>query len=84
MALSGRSSRSEPDADPPAQRSTPGPSPRWLAPAMTAFFVVGVLWIAASYILSPSVGFLAALGNWNLLIGFVLIGVGFALSTRWR
>jgi hypothetical protein len=59
-------------------------SPTWLAPAMVAFFVVGLLWIVVYYIAGNDVPGMSILGWWNVVVGFVLIGVGFVLATRWR
>ena len=28
--------------------------------------------------------FMDAMGNWNLVIGFGLLAVGFAFATKWR
>ncbi len=59
-------------------------SPPWLAPAMVAFFVVGLLWIVVWYIAGSDIPGMASLDWINVIIGFGLIGVGFVLSTRWR
>ena len=73
-----------------AARATPvkrGPSPRWLAPLMLALFGLGVLWLVVFYITQAGMGGLpgvSEIGNWNLLVGFGFIMVGFALSTQWR
>ncbi len=61
----------------------PESSPRWLVPAMLAFFIVGLLWIVLYY-LAPNLPVLSDLGSWNMLVGFGLIMVGFGLSTKWR
>ena len=60
---------------------------------MFGFMLVGLIWILTFYIsnqylplgtifveISPSLN----LGNWNLLIGFGLAMIGFAMSTRWK
>lgn len=59
------------------------PSPRWLVPVMLTCLIVGLLWIV-TYYLASGIPVMSDLGNWNLLIGFGLIMVGFGLSTRWR
>ena len=69
---------------PPKQSNAQRPSPPWLAPAMTTFFVLGVLWLAVFYITNNELPIMSDLGNWNLAVGFALIAAGFALSTRWR
>ena len=70
-----------------AAQQTPvhiGPKP-WLAPLMVTLLVLGLAWIVVFYIAGDQIGFMQSLGNLgNVLIGFVLIGVGFALSTKWR
>jgi uncharacterized membrane protein (DUF485 family) len=65
------------------KKATPTASPRWLVPVMLACFVLGLLWIVAYYI-APGMPVMSTLGNWNMLIGFGLIMVGFVLSTKWR
>ena len=66
-------------------QSTPEPteSPRWLAPVMLAAFLLGLAWIVVYYI-SQTKYPVPNLGAWNMGIGFVFVGIGFALATRWR
>ena len=60
-------------------------SPRWLVPVMVACFVIGLAWIVVYYVAGQDIAFMTTLGNfWNVAIGFGIISVGFALSTRWR
>ena len=61
-----------------------GPSPRWLAPLMLAMFGLGVLWLVVYYISEGDMPVAGALNDWNLLVGFGFIIVGFVLSTQWR
>lgn len=70
----------------PMPRKDGGAAPpkRWIAPAMVALFVGGLIWIVVYYIAGQQIGFMDSLGNWNLLIGFALIVGGFILSTQWR
>lgn len=58
-------------------------SPRWVAPAMLACFGIGLLWIVVYYII-PDAPFFQALTYWNIAIGFVFIGIGFVISTKWK
>lgn len=61
-----------------------GPKP-WLAPVMVASLVIGLVWIVVFYLAGNDIGFMRSIGNLgNVAIGFGFIGVGFALSTRWR
>lgn len=58
-------------------------SPRWLVPLMIACFVLGLLWVVAYYVTQTEYP-VGAWGLWNMGVGFGLIIVGFALSTRWK
>lgn len=61
-----------------------GPKP-WVAPAMVASLVIGLVWIVVFYLAGNDIGFMRSIGNLgNVAIGFGFIGLGFALSTRWR
>ena len=64
---------------------TPEPteSPRWLAPVMLAMFLLGLAWIVVYYITQTKYP-IPNLGAWNMGIGFVFVGIGFSLATRWR
>jgi hypothetical protein len=66
-------------------QSTPEPteSPRWLAPLMLAMFLLGLAWIVVYYITQTKYP-VPNLGAWNMGIGFVFVGIGFTLATRWR
>jgi len=60
-------------------------NPVWLAPAMVAMFILGLLWIVVFYLVGSQVPLMSDFGNLtNVLIGFALIGIGFALATRWK
>ena len=69
--------------------NAPGPvrigSPAWLAPVMVAFFVLGLLWIVVFYIAGSSVPVMRDLNSLaNIGVGFAMLGVGFALATKWQ
>jgi hypothetical protein len=52
---------------------------------MVTMFILGLLWIVVFYLIGSQVPLMSDLGNLtNVLIGFALIGVGFALATRWK
>ncbi|KZM34208.1 cell division protein CrgA [Oerskovia enterophila] len=60
-------------------------NPRWLVPTMLTLMLLGLAWIVIFYLTSGGLGLpIPALHNWNLVIGFVLIIAGFALTTRWK
>lgn len=58
-------------------------SPRWVVPLMLTFFGLGLLWIVAYYI-APEAPIMKDLSYWNVVGGFVLIGAGFVVSTKWK
>lgn len=51
---------------------------------MCAFLLLGLAWIVVWYINGPNMPGMSALGPWNLVIGFALMGTGFIFATRWR
>jgi hypothetical protein len=63
-----------------ASSRSPSRTPLWPALAMAASWIIGILWIVVYYV-NPTLPILDELGNWNLLIGFILLvlGVVFAL-----
>ena len=59
-------------------------NPRWLVPAMIGLFLIGLAWLVVFY-LAPGLAPFARLGNlWSVVVGFVFLGGGFSLATRWR
>jgi positive regulator of sigma E activity len=48
---------------------------------MVGLMIFGLVYLIVSYI---SNGALFRLGNWNLVVGFVFIIVGFAMTTKWK
>lgn len=51
---------------------------------MVSLFVLGLLWLVVYYIGRNSVPLIDELNNWNLAVGFALIGLGFMVATRWK
>jgi hypothetical protein len=58
-------------------------TPRWWVVTMIGLMVLGLVWVVTFY-LSSSQYPVPGWHNWNLLAGFGLIIVGFAMTTRWR
>ena len=71
---------SRPDEDSPREQA---PNPVWFKPVMFGFMIVGLLWIIVFY-LSNGRWPIAELANWNILVGFGIMFVGFLMTTRWR
>ncbi len=69
---------------PPPRSARARVSPPWLAPTMVACLVIGLAWIAVYYATNGQLVGMTVLGDWNLVIGFVLIIGGVILATRWR
>ncbi|HWH26484.1 MAG TPA: cell division protein CrgA [Pseudolysinimonas sp.] len=59
------------------------PNPIWFKPVMFGFMLIGLIWIIVFY-LSQSQWPIPTLGNWNILIGFGIMFIGFLMTTRWR
>ena len=60
-------------------------SPRWVAPLMVAFFIIGLLYVITFYLAGSSVPGMSSLSAAaNIGIGFSFIIIGFFLSTKWR
>jgi hypothetical protein len=59
------------------------PNPVWFKPLMFGFMIVGLAWIIVFYV-SGSLYPIPALTNWNILVGFGIMFVGFLMTTRWR
>ena len=85
-ARSRRGRKGQPDAVAEADRAVKRKNqltPRWWIWLMVGLMVVGLLWIVVFYLsgaLLPVPGW----DNWNLVAGFGLVLVGFAMTTRWR
>ena len=69
------------------------PNPSWFAPVMFGFMLLGLIWIITFYVTGAqyplgsglvNVAPALSLGNWNILIGFGIMMVGFIMSTRWK
>ena len=57
---------------------------RWVPPVFLTVLLIGVAWIVVANVAAANVGFMAALGAWNILIGLVLIAAAFVLMTLWK
>jgi hypothetical protein len=50
---------------------------------MVGAFLVGLVWIIVFYVSSQSWP-VAAIGAWNLVVGFAFLVGGLVLATKWR
>ncbi|HVE96190.1 MAG TPA: cell division protein CrgA [Pseudonocardiaceae bacterium] len=74
----------------PADQRTPvkahvaGPSHPVYVAVMLGLMLLGLLWLVVNYLAIDKIPLLSSLGNWNFLIGFVLMIVGLLMTMRWR
>ena len=66
-----------------AQKGMPGERP-WAVPLFVTVGLLGVAWIVVANVAASSIPFLITLGNWNIVIGIVLIAGAFILSMLWK
>ncbi|WP_069813560.1 cell division protein CrgA [Streptomyces sp. TP-A0874] len=55
----------------------------WVAPLMLTLFAIGIAWIVVFYVTTAEFP-IEAIGNWNMVVGFGFIAVGFVVSTQWK
>ncbi|MHB1173193.1 MAG: cell division protein CrgA [Lacisediminihabitans sp.] len=68
------------------QENRPGddaPNPVWFKPIMFGLMILGLTWIIVFYVSQNTLP-VPALQNWNILVGFGILFVGFLMTTRWR
>lgn len=56
---------------------------RWFVPVLVALLVIGLLWVVVNYLTGGSYP-IPTIGNWNLLIGFGLMLIGFIMTMWWN
>lgn len=57
-------------------------NPKWLIPTALTLLITGVVWIVIYYITRGN--WPLPIGNWNLVVGFLGLGGGMAVLTRWK
>jgi hypothetical protein len=67
----------------PTQAKEQAPNPVWFKPLMFGFMLLGLVWIIVFYV-SGSSAPIPVLANWNILVGFGIMAVGFLMTTQWR
>ncbi len=68
----------------PARVRVAGPSHPIYVAVMLGMMLLGLLWLVVNYLAVDKIPLLSELGNWNFLIGFVLMVVGLLMTMRWR
>jgi hypothetical protein len=59
------------------------PNGRLFVPIMVGLLVIGLIWIVTYYITRGDYP-VPDIGDWNLVVGFGILLVGFGMTTRWR
>ncbi len=68
----------------PAKVRVAGPSHPLYVAVMLGMMLLGLMWLVVNYLAVDKIPLLSDLGNWNFLIGFVLMVVGLLMTMRWR
>lgn len=68
-----------------AERAALGPASRnWVPWVFIPVGLLGVLWMVVYNLAGNSLGFMRALGDWNVVIGLGLIIASFSFMTLWK
>lgn len=59
-------------------------SRRWVPPTFIGVGLLGVAWLVVYYVAGTDIPFMAALGNWNILIGMAGMAASFVIATLWK
>ena len=63
-------------------------NPVWYKAVMFGLMIIGLVYILSFYISSAryplGVSAPIDLGNWNILVGFGIAMIGFAMTTKWK
>lgn len=76
--------------DPTTTSSTGGkrqavrPTPAWYKILMFGLMLLGLAWVVVFYISGSAMLPVPTLGNWNILVGFGLLMIGFMMTIGWR
>ena len=66
-----------------AKRLAPA-SRNWVPAVFVPMGLLGVLWMVVWQLAGQQIGFMRAMGDWNVLVGLVLIVASFSLMTLWK
>ncbi len=66
------------------ERLTPISDRSWVPWVFVTLGLLGVFWLVVFYIAGNQIPFMAAIGQWNILIGMVLMGSSFCVATLWK
>ncbi|MEJ3405179.1 cell division protein CrgA [Rathayibacter sp. YIM 133350] len=78
-----RTKTTKPERQATVRSSEDAPNPVWFKPLMVSFLLLGLIWIIVFYVSQGTLP-IAAIGSWNILVGFGISMVGFLMTIRWR
>jgi hypothetical protein len=76
--------RTKPEPSQSVRSGADAPNPVWFKPIMFGLMLIGLAWIIVFYVSGEVKLPVPALDNWNILVGFGILFVGFLMTTRWR
>ena len=76
--------RTKPERPQTARTGDDAPNPIWFKPIMFGLMLIGLAWIIVFYVSGEVKLPVPELDNWNILVGFGILFVGFLMTTRWR
>ena len=65
-------------------RLAPAANRNWVPYVFIPGFLLGVAWMVVYNLAGDRIGFMQALGDWNVVIGLGLIIASFSLMTLWK
>lgn len=77
-------SRTKPERQQTSRTGDNAPNPVWFKPIMFGLMLIGLAWIIVFYVSGAVKLPVPELDNWNILVGFGILFVGFLMTTRWR
>jgi hypothetical protein len=77
-------SRTKPERPQTTRAGDDAPNPIWFKPIMFGLMLLGLAWIIVFYVSGEVKLPVPELDNWNILVGFGILFVGFLMTTRWR
>jgi len=77
-------SRTKPASPDETRGGDDAPNPVWFKPIMFGLMLIGLAWIIVFYVSGAQQLPIPGLGDWNILIGFGILFLGFLMTTRWR
>ena len=66
------------------RREAARPTPLWYKILMFGLMLAGLAWVVVFYISGSAMLPVPAIGNWNILVGFGFIMIGFLMTVGWR